>query len=142
MRLSKPAGFFLDTTILVAAERGRLDLDAVLNEHPEHDFAISTVTAAEICAGVERACGSMRQKHEDFAERQFATFAAIDFTMPDARLWADLSAQLARKGTPIGALDLMIAATALCHDYGVITLNEDEFRRVPGLYVHVPAIDT
>jgi len=142
MRLSKPAGFFIDTNVFVAAEHGRLDLDAVLNEDPTLDFAISTVTVAELCAGVERAHGAMRQKQEAFAERQFATFAAIDFTMPCARLWADLSAQLARKGTPIGALDLMIAATALYHDYGVITLNEVEFRRVPGLYVHVPPIDT
>lgn len=51
-----------------------------------------------------------------------------------AAIWAELS----RRGQLIGAHDLIIAATALALDYGVITLNEQEFRRVPDLRVIAP----
>jgi tRNA(fMet)-specific endonuclease VapC len=42
---------------------------------------------------------------------------------------------LEHAGTPIGPNDLMIAAIALTHDATVLTRNEREFRRVPGLRV-------
>ena len=40
-----------------------------------------------------------------------------------------------RAGTPIGGMDLMIAAHALAEDSVVITNNAREFHRVPGLAV-------
>jgi tRNA(fMet)-specific endonuclease VapC len=43
-----------------------------------------------------------------------------------------------RRGLPIGAHDLLIAATALTHDLAVATLNEKHFARVPRLRVLVP----
>ena len=51
-----------------------------------------------------------------------------------ARVWADLE----RRGQTIGAHDLLLAATALAGGLGVVTLNEREFSRVPGLTVHNP----
>jgi hypothetical protein len=45
-----------------------------------------------------------------------------------ARLWAQLAA-----GTPVGAHDLLIAATALAHGYAVLTDDPRDFGRVPGL---------
>lgn len=44
-------------------------------------------------------------------------------------------AALERQGTPIGSLDLLIAAHALSLDLTVVTNNEREFRRVSGLKV-------
>ena len=41
--------------------------------------------------------------------------------------------ELERLGTPIGAYDLMIAATAIAHDLTLVTHNIDEFARVVGL---------
>jgi len=42
---------------------------------------------------------------------------------------------LERKGQPIGAMDLLIAAHALSLGARLITNNEKEFKRVPGLRV-------
>lgn len=42
---------------------------------------------------------------------------------------------LERKGQPIGPMDLLIAAHALSLGVRLVTENEDEFRRVPGLRV-------
>ncbi|HLH21188.1 MAG TPA: PIN domain-containing protein [Chloroflexota bacterium] len=51
-----------------------------------------------------------------------------------ARIWSDL----ATIGQPIGAHDLLIAATALAHGYAVLTNNLREFQRVAGLVVRQP----
>ena len=49
--------------------------------------------------------------------------------------YAQIRAALDRAGTPIGGMDLMIAAHALAEDSVVITNNAREFHRVPGLAV-------
>ena len=52
-----------------------------------------------------------------------------------AALWCygDLRADLERQGTPIGALDTLIAAHALSLQATLVTNNLKEFERVPGL---------
>lgn len=53
----------------------------------------------------------------------------------EAALWVygDLRANLERKGTPIGALDALIAAHALSLQATLVTNNLAEFERIPGL---------
>lgn len=46
-----------------------------------------------------------------------------------------LGAELKKKGTPIGAMDLLIAAHAYLLDAVLITSNKKEFRRIPGLKI-------
>jgi tRNA(fMet)-specific endonuclease VapC len=41
--------------------------------------------------------------------------------------------RLEKRGTPIGANDLLIAAQALALDYVIVTDNEKEFSRIKGL---------
>ena len=52
-----------------------------------------------------------------------------------ARRYGDLRADLERQGTPLGALDMLIAGHALSVECRLVTNNESEFRRVPGLKV-------
>ena len=62
----------------------------------------------------------------------------IDVLPLDASVAADyarIRALLESKGKPIGANDLLIAAHALALDATLVTDNETEFRRVPGLKV-------
>ena len=49
--------------------------------------------------------------------------------------YARVRAYLEKRGTPIGPNDLWLAAHALCTDLTVVTGNEREFKRVPGLRV-------
>lgn len=49
--------------------------------------------------------------------------------------YAQVRATLERLGTPIGPNDTLIAAHALALDCTLVTGNEAEFRRVPGLRV-------
>ncbi len=45
-------GALIDTSILIAAERGQLDLTALLTEHAYENFGLSAITATELLHGV------------------------------------------------------------------------------------------
>jgi tRNA(fMet)-specific endonuclease VapC len=49
--------------------------------------------------------------------------------------YGEVRAYLERKGTPIGAYDLLVAARALALGLTLVTNNVREFRRVPQLSV-------
>jgi tRNA(fMet)-specific endonuclease VapC len=50
-------------------------------------------------------------------------------------VYGAIRAALQRQGTPIGPMDTCIAAHALSLDVILVTNNEREFTRVPGLRV-------
>jgi tRNA(fMet)-specific endonuclease VapC len=133
-------GLILDTSVLIAAERARLDLPRLFAAHAEEPFALAAITASELLHGVERAePGPRRRERGAFVEAVLAELDLIDFDLPVARRHAGLWAELERLGRRIGPHDLQIAATALQLDYGLVTLNPAEFRQVPGLRLEDPA---
>lgn len=68
-------------------------------------------------------------------ERVLAELVVLPLTEPSDVVYAQTRADLERGGTPIGANDLLIATHALSLDCILVTDNEREFRRVPGLRV-------
>jgi tRNA(fMet)-specific endonuclease VapC len=125
-------GLILDSSVLVAFERRRFDLERLLTDHSPS--AIAAVTAAELLIGVERADTSQRRaRREAFVQNIFTSVPIIPFDLAQARLYAIHFAELARRGELIGDRDLQIGVTALVLDYDLVTLNTDEFRRVRGL---------
>lgn len=126
----------IDSSVFIAAERGKLDLERVLRDHGEEPIAIAAVTASELLHGVHRAVEApQRARREAFVERLLAELPLIPFDLVVARVHARLSAELAARGSAIGAHDLLIAATALTVGYDVATRDERSFPRVPGLNV-------
>jgi predicted nucleic acid-binding protein len=125
-------GIILDSSILVAFERRRFDLERLLTGHSPP--AIAAVTAAELLIGVERAdTPERRSRREAFVQNLLARIPLIPFDITQARLFAVHFAQLASRGEVIGDRDLQIAVTALSLNYEVATLNVREFQRVEGL---------
>ena len=57
----------------------------------------------------------------------------IDFGEKEAKASALIRADLERKGTPIGAMDMLIAGCAKVHNLTLVTHNTREFMRVEGL---------
>jgi predicted nucleic acid-binding protein len=128
----------LDTSVLIAGERGAEPLDFSRWEHLGDAF-ISAVTVSELLAGVHLADTEKRRlKRLSFVEGFLARVPVLDFTPEVARVHAEVFAVLWRKGDMIGAHDLMIAATALAHGHAVLTDNTADFGRVPGLTVLAP----
>jgi predicted nucleic acid-binding protein len=129
-------GALIDSSVLVAAERGKVDLERVLRDYGDEPVAIATITASELLHGVHRAAEPLqRARREAFVERLLAELSLIPFDLVVARVHARLSAELAARGSPVGAHDLLIAATALAVGYDVATRDERSFPRIPGVKV-------
>ena len=126
-------GSLIDTSVLIAAERGLLDLDHVLETAPDESLAIAAITASELLHGVHRLSGVKRVRAERFVEAILLTLPVVPFDLDAARVHAVLSAELAQKGTPVGAHDLLIAATAVSLGYGVATRDLRSFPKIRGL---------
>ncbi len=124
----------LDSSVLIAAERGRFDLPGLLAAHPAEPFLIAAITASELLHGCERAgTPGVRERRVRFVEGVLQDFAILPFTLAEAREHARIWARLAAIGTLIGERDLQIAATALANKFDLATLNRGEFVRLPGL---------
>lgn len=129
-------GLLIDASVLIAAERGALDLDHVLAAHGNEEVAVSAITAAELLHGVQRAPGGRRRtQREAFVERLLEQLPVLPFDLVTARMHARVWAELAAHGTTIGERDLMIAATAMARGYSVVTRDERSFPKIPGLAV-------
>lgn len=88
--------------------------------------------AAELWTGVEK---SDRPDKASSLETFLSLFRVVDFGEEDARHYAQIRADLERKGTPIDPLDLVIAAHSRNLGATLITRNAAEFKRVKGLKV-------
>lgn len=125
-------GVVLDTSVLVAAERGAVAFDLPASE----EVGLSTVVLMEYWKGVERADSALRRRRRvEFFERATAAFEVLPVTVATAttaaRVWSDLT----RAGHAIGAVDVLIAATALEREWSVLTRDVRHFSLVPGLRV-------
>ena len=94
------------------------------------EIGVCSVVAAKLAFGVAKS-GSPRNRHA--LELFLAPLAVLPFD--EAAVWAygSLRAELERQGTPIGALDTMIAAHALSQQATLVTNNTSEFAWIPGL---------
>ena len=132
-------GLLIDSSVLIAVERRKLDLPQLLRQYSAEPVAISAVSASELLHGVYRAQDSRRvEQRRSFVESLLSTYTIIPFDLSAARQHAQIWAIMQTSGTVIGVHDLLIAATALAVNYAVVTLNTAEFSRVPGLLVIGP----
>lgn len=128
----------IDTSILIAYERRRLDLERHLAQRQQEAFFLSVVTASELLHGVYRAVQSdVRTKRSALVEALLERFPLLPIDLVTARLHAQVWAELASVGNLIGPNDLWLAATCLAHGLTIVTANVREFARVPGLEVEV-----
>ena len=100
--------------------------------HPE-DVCISSVTYAELVHGVEKSAAV--EKNRLALSMLLANMEILDFDVDAADCYGKIRAALEKKGTPIGPLDMMIAAHAQSLGYTVVTNNMKEFSRVSALQI-------
>lgn len=125
--------FLLDTdTCVYALKQNATVLQRLLAQKPE-DIAVSVITEAELRTGAAKS--SAAAKTMRLVENFLGPIAILEFTSSDAATYAQVRAKLERAGTPIGPLDTFIAAQAVSRKLFLVSNNEREFRRVPGLHV-------
>jgi tRNA(fMet)-specific endonuclease VapC len=128
----------IDSSVLIAVERGDLSVNAITDRYAEEDVAISAVTASELLHGVHRArTPGQRHRRQAFVEGLLAQFPVVSFDLTVARVHASLWADLAKRGVAVGERDLMIGATAIAKDYTLVTRDQRSFSKIPGLSVQL-----
>lgn len=126
-----PGLYLLDTNTVSYVLRGNIPrVQARLAKVPVSQVAISVVTEAELRFGIAR---RPEAKHLRIAVEEFLLRVTIlPWDSQSAQHYAQLRASLERAGTPIGNLDLMIAAQAVASD-GVLVTNDAALRRIKRL---------
>uniref|UniRef100_UPI0031EAB459 type II toxin-antitoxin system tRNA(fMet)-specific endonuclease VapC n=1 Tax=Deinococcus aetherius TaxID=200252 RepID=UPI0031EAB459 len=125
--------FLLDTNICIYVMNRRPPQVAKrFAEFPPDAIGLSSLTLAELSYGVEKS-GSERNRVvlEGFVQ----PLEVVAFDPVAARQYGVVRSTLERRGTPIGALDTLIAAHALALGLTLVTHNTREFERVEGLRV-------
>ena len=132
-------GTLIDTSVLIAMERGELELEARLESDPDaegEELAIAAISASELLHGVHRLkAGVRRARVETLVEALLSRLPVIPFDLACARAHAIMSADLRARGQAIGAHDLLIAATAVAADYRVATRDRRSFPKIRDLDV-------
>lgn len=122
--------YLLDTNILSDIVRNPRGTAAARFANEFQYVCTSVICSAELRYGLAK------RPSVKFAAGVIATLETIPVMSfePDAdQHYADLRAALERSGELISANDMWIAAHALALDCTLVTGNEREFRRVPGL---------
>jgi tRNA(fMet)-specific endonuclease VapC len=126
-----PVRYLLDTnTVSFHIRRSAPALQRRLRRTPAAEVALSVVTEMELRYGLARNPGL---KSARLVEEFLSGVTVLPLTSDVAKHYGAARAALESRGTPIGPLDLMIAAHALAIDATLVTNNLREFRRVPGL---------
>ncbi|MGC4027406.1 MAG: type II toxin-antitoxin system VapC family toxin [Steroidobacteraceae bacterium] len=127
------ASWLPDSNILIAALNGE---PAVLNRLAKlapSRLRLSTIVLSELLAGAENS--RIPAKARAAVLQLTRHFEALSYDTAAAQTYARIRAALERKGSPIGSMDMLIAAQALEQDLILVTDNERELRRVPGLRI-------
>ena len=124
------SGILLDTTVLVAHLRGKLDLWATAGESPE--LYISLVTLGELYKGAYKS--SNPTKNLALIDELLLHLSLLFPDTATAHSYARTVLQLEQSGTPIPQNDIWIAAVALECGLPVAT-RDAHFERVLGLQV-------
>lgn len=127
--------YLLDTNtcIYIIKQRSTTIIDKFKAAKLQGRVGISAITYAELQYGIQK---SQRRNENQVALAQFLVpLKTFEFDEKAGILYGEIKTALEKMGTPIGSYDVLIAAHALSLDATLITNNEGEFRRVPGLKV-------
>lgn len=127
-------GVILDTSVLIAAERGTFAMSRFLHQRIDESIAVAAITISELLQGSLRTTrADLRMRRAAFADWVASRVPVLPFGTEEARRHAEVWAHLQQQGAMIGLHDLLIAATALANGHAVATLDTRDFERIPGL---------
>ncbi len=126
--------FLLDTNICIyLIKKQPVNVLMRLREHSISEIGISCITLSELEYGIHKSSQPFRNR---IALAEFlAPLEILPFDDRASLEYGKIRWDLERRGQPIGGMDLLIAAHALSSQCVLVTNNEREFRRIPGLTV-------
>jgi tRNA(fMet)-specific endonuclease VapC len=125
--------YLLDSDVCIFAMKRRSPALLRRLDQKAAAAAISVVAYGELVFG--EVMSTRRDEAAAHLAALLETLQVLPLPLDAARRYANVRAELQRVGQPIGSNDLWIAAHALAADVTLVTNNEREFRRVPGLRI-------
>lgn len=126
--------FMLDTDICIyIIKKKPKQVIARLRKSSISDIGISSITLSELEYGAVK---SSKPAQNKIALLEFlAPLEILPYDGMAAQEYGQIRVHLERLGTPIGSMDILIAAHARSLNCILITNNEKEFNRVPFLEI-------
>ena len=126
--------YILDTNICIyiIKRKPQIVFDR-LKQIPFGRVGISVITLSELVYGANKS--AFPEKNLQALKQFLIPFELFQFDYNCAIEYGKIRSDLERKGTPIGPLDMLIAAHAKSLGHILVTNNEHEFSRVAGLKV-------
>ena len=126
--------YMLDTDACIALIKDRPDsMRRRLSGLTPEEVGVSAVVAAELWFGVQH---SQKKRQNQAALKDFFACATLsDWPWQASERYGKIRTTLQQRGTPIGAMDLLIATHAVFLNAVLVTNNTREFERVPDLRI-------
>lgn len=100
---------------------------------PDENLVLSSIVAFELSSGAQK--GRWRKANLALLEEFLLDFVVEPFDEKAAHIGGTIRTALEKSGSPIGPMDILIAAHAVSLGMPLVTHNVEEFSRVPGLKV-------
>lgn len=124
--------YMLDTNICIYAIKNRpKHVFERIKDNFENGLCISSITLAELEYGVEKSM--FPNQNRAALLRLLSILEVLPFDNDAALEYGKICADLQKKGTPIGTMDMLIAGHARAEKLTLVTNNVREFERVEGL---------
>ena len=127
--------YILDTCIVSEFFKGNVNVMKQIKSISPNDLGISSITVMEIEFGLSNN-PAFAKKNGDIIRQFMNQIQIIDLDTDIAAQAGHIRAHLKSKGTPIGAYDLLIGATAVHHNVPLVTNNTREFQRIPKIILN------
>ncbi|MCR4704068.1 MAG: type II toxin-antitoxin system VapC family toxin [Saccharofermentans sp.] len=126
--------YMLDTNICIYIIKHKPEsvYRRLMKIRPE-DVCISSITYSELSYGVEKS--EQKDRNRLALTLMLSNIEILEFDTAAAEEYGNIRARLEKTGTPIGSLDMLIAAHAKASGCTLVTNNLKEFSRVEGLKV-------
>lgn len=124
--------FLLDTNICISLLKNKYGIrEAIIKANPKNCF-VSEITIAELYFGASKSeRKTERLKDVDFIVERFKILPIF----PTLQLFGDIRATLEQQGTRIDDFDILIGATAIVNNLGMVSDNVKHLGRLPNIEI-------
>ena len=125
----------LETDFLIALIRKDEKAIAKLRKLVENGERLTTtpINAAELFKGAYKSKNV--DKNLKIVRGILSRLTLLEFNLTASDIYGQISAELEKKGEPIGEMDTLIASIALAHNERILTRNVKHYSRIKGLEV-------
>lgn len=134
-------GIVVDTNVFIDVDNGRISPRQFQAAVQDAEVFVSAISISELLVGVHLAKSTeLKLQRSASVDGVIAAFHILDFTEEVARVHAAIYADFLLRGAraETDSHDIQIAATAIAHQHTVLTSNQSDFDRIPGISVISP----